>query len=305
MLDVCLLGTGGTVPLPSRWLTSCLLRCCGHSLLIDCGEGTQIALHKQSFSCRQIDTILLTHFHADHTAGLPGFLLTMAKSERTEPVTIIGPKGLQEILQGVMMIARYVPFEIRYIEIAGREQTFNIGEMKVTAFAVKHSVPTYGYRIEIDRRPKFDPDRARERGIPLKCWNRLQKGETVTDDMGNVYTPDMVLGEPRRGIRFVYTTDTRPTEYITEHAEEADLLIAEGMYGDPEKQENAVKNRHMTMQESAAIAARAGVRELWFTHYSPSMVEPEIYAEEIQQIFQKAVIAHDGKTAVLKFREGE
>ncbi len=303
MLDVCLLGTGGTVPLPNRWLTSCLLRCDGRSVLIDCGEGTQIALHRQSFSCRQIDTILLTHYHADHTAGLPGFLLTMAKSERTEPVTIIGPKGLEEILRGVMLIARYVPFEIRYMEIQSREQIFQIGNMRITAFAVKHSVPTYGYCIEVDRRPKFDPQKAQAAGIPLKLWSRLQKGETVTDENGNTYTPDMVLGKERKGIKMVYATDTRPVEYIAEHARGADLLIGEGMYGDPAKMENALKNRHMTMQECAAIAAKAGVRELWFTHYSPSMPDPGIYREEIQAVFANAVISHDGQTGTLKFQE--
>ena len=304
MLEVCLLGTGGTVPLPQRWLTSCYIRCRGESVLIDCGEGTQIALHEQKVSCKQIGTILLTHYHADHTAGLPGMLLTMAKSERTEPVTIIGPPGLKEFLDGVFAIARYVPFEIRYAELAEDEVYFQAGELKITAFAVKHSVKTYGYCFELNRSRRFDPEKARRNQIPVKLWSCLQKGEKAEAD-GVVYKPDQVLGEERKGLKMVYVTDTRPADVIYEHAKNADLLIAEGMYGDPECLEKAKKNRHMLMQESAAIAARAGVKRLWFTHYSPSVKEPEIYLEEIEKIYPGCVISHDGQRIDLAFENEE
>ena len=304
MLEVCLLGTGGTVPLPQRWLTSCLVRCQGSVLLIDCGEGTQIAMHEQKLSCRQIDTILLTHFHADHTAGLPGLLLTMAKSERTEPVTIIGPEGLKEFLDGVFAIARYVPFDIRYAELKDDEVSFDSGILHIKAFALKHSVRTYGYEISLDRGRRFDPAKAKDNNVPMKLWGRLQKGETVEMD-GIVYEPDMVLAEERKGLKMVYATDTRPTDAIKEHAKDADLLIAEGMYGDPESLEKAKKNRHMLMQEAAGIAKEANAKRLWFTHYSPSVKEPEIYREEIEKIFPGAVISQDGQTIDLAFEEDE
>ncbi len=302
MIDVCLLGTGGTVPLPDRWLTSLIVKWNGKSILVDCGEGTQIALAQQHKSPKEIDTILLTHYHADHTAGLPGLLLTMAKSERTEPVTIYGPKGLEEILHGVFAIARYVPFEIRYKEIRNREESFMIDDMKVTAFALQHSVPCFGYAFELARQPKFDVQRAQKLNLPKMYWGKLQKGETVEFE-GTTYTPDMVLGEPRKGLKIVYATDTRPVPYIENHAVNADLLIAEGMYGDPEKIENAKENRHMMMQECAAIAAKANVRELWFTHYSPSMHDPWQYEEELKNIFRYCIISKDGQNKDLAFQE--
>ena len=130
MIDVCLLGTGGTVPLPQRWLTSCLIRYQGSSILIDSGEGTQIALHKEGYSCKQIDAILLTHYHADHTAGIPGLLLSMAKSDRTEPVWIIGPKGLNNFIEGVMKIALYIPFQLHLLEYEENE-----------AYMIRHLCP--------------------------------------------------------------------------------------------------------------------------------------------------------------------
>lgn len=302
MIDLCLLGTGGTVPLPYRWLTSLLVKWNGHELLVDCGEGTQIALNAQSLSCRHIDTILLTHYHTDHTAGLPGLLLSMAKAERTEPVTIYGPKGIEEILKGVYLIARYVPFEIRYVEIRDTEYTFEIDGLEITSFNVRHSVPCIGYSFYYKRNPKFDREKAEKNNVPLKAWGRLQKGEKVEID-GNVYTPDMVLGNQRKGIHFVYTTDTRPTESIKQHSMNADLLIAEGMYGDIEKSEKATLNKHMTMQECADIARICNVKELWFTHYSPSMHDPFIYEDDIKKIFENVVISKDGQRTSLSFED--
>ena len=305
MLEACLLGTGGTVPLPARWLTSLLVRWEGKELLIDCGEGTQIAMHAHGYSCRHIDTILITHFHADHTAGLPGLLLSMAKADRTEPITIVGPKGLAEILKGVYIVARYVPFEIHYMELDQSEQSFDIDDLHITAFSLKHSVPCYGYELDLKRKPKFDVEKAKENYVPLQAWNALQKGETV--ELHNItYTPDMVMGGPRRGIKLVYATDTRPVPAIVEHATGADLLIAEGMYGDPEKLDNAKQNKHMMMSEAAEIAKRAAVKELWFTHYSPSMYEPLIYEAQMLGIFEHAVVSADGQKKDISFAdEGE
>lgn len=302
MIDVCLLGTGGTVPLPNRWLTSLLVKWSGHELLVDCGEGTQIALNAQSLSCRHIDTILLTHYHTDHTAGLPGLLLSMAKAERTEPVTIYGPKGIEEILKGVYLLARYIPFEIRYVEIRDSEYTFEVDGLQITSFHVRHSVPCLGYSFYLKRNPKFDREKAEALNIPIRSWGLLQKGETVEVE-GKTYTPDMVLGEERKGIHFVYTTDTRPTPSIKEHSKDADLMIAEGMYGDVEKSEKATLNKHMTMQECADIASQANVKELWFTHYSPSMHDPYIYEEDMKKIFSNCVISKDGEKKTLSFEE--
>ena len=253
MLDICLLGTGGMMPLPYRWLTSMMARCNGSSLLIDCGEGTQIALREKGWSPRSIDVICFTHYHADHISGLPGLLLTMGNAERHEPLLMIGPKGLERV---------------------------------VTA-------PRIG---------RFDAARAKEQGIPLKFWNPLQKGQTITDG-DKVYTPDMVLGEARRGLKVSYCTDTRPVPAIAEYAKDADLMICEGMYGEPDKQQKAREHKHMTMQEAAKLAAEAKPKELWLTHYSPSLNYPEEFMEGIRKIFPAAKAAKDGWTMELDFPE--
>lgn len=303
MLETVLLGTGGTVPLPQRWLTSLLVRWEGHEILIDCGEGTQIAMHQEGYSCRHIDAIFLTHFHADHTAGLPGLLLSMAKADRSEPIVIYGPKGLNKLLQGVMIIARHVPFAIQYVEYEEETAEFDVFDLHIKAVALQHSVPCYGYALELYRLPKFDPEKAKRNNVPLRCWNTLQKGNTVTWEDGNTYTPDMVLGEPRKGLKAVYATDTRPVPQIVQMAKGADLFIGEGMYGDMEKMANALENKHSMMQETAKLAAQAGVKELWLTHFSPSMPFPQNYQAMVQELFPGAVIAKDGQYKDLNFPE--
>lgn len=302
MLDLCLLGTGGMMPLPDRFLTSLLLRYNGHSVLIDCGEGTQIALRKHGCTCKSIDMILLTHFHADHIAGLPGLLLTMGNAERTEPVTIVGPHGIDRIVKAVRTIAPELPFETKTMEIGGQEGTFTADGLEITYFRVKHRVTCYSWEIRLHRQGRFDVGRARAQQIPLEFWNPLQKGQTC-EYQGRTLTPDMVLGEERKGLKIVYSTDTRPIQAIADHARGADLAIFEGMYGEDGMETKAKDKRHMTMQESAALAADADVRELWFTHFSPSMVYPEDYARKIRKIFPRAVIPKDGRRLTLNFED--
>ncbi len=302
MLDVCLLGTGGMMPLPYRFLTSLMMRYNGKSILIDCGEGTQIALREKGWSPKSIDIICFTHFHADHISGLPGMLLTMGNAERTEPLLMIGPKGLQRTVNALRTIAPELPFSIEFAEIEGPEQSFAFEGFQIEAFRVNHNVTCYGYCLTVERAGRFNPQRAAEYGIPVIFWSRLQKGETVTLD-GKTFTSDMVMGEKRKGLKVTYCTDTRPTESIVSHAGKSDLFVCEGMYGEPDKLAKAREYRHMTMYEAAQMAQRADVGELWLTHYSPSLLRPEEYMAGVRKIFPRAVAAKDGRSLELNFED--
>ena len=302
MLDVCLLGTGGMMPLPRRWLTALMTRYNGHSLLIDCGEGTQVAIKEKGWSFKPIDVICFTHYHGDHISGLPGLLLTMGNAERTEPLTLIGPKGLERVVNALRVIAPELPFELKFIEINGPEQVFEINGYRITAFKVNHNVLCYGYSLEILRQGKFSPERAREQGIPLQFWNPLQKGQTIEAE-GVTYTPDMVLGPARKGLKVTYTTDTRPTESILKNAPGSDLFICEGMYGEDDKLEKAKGYKHMTFREAATLARQSQVGEMWLTHYSPSLIRPDEFMDMVREIFPKAYPGKDGKTMEMNFEE--
>ena len=302
MLDICLLGTGGMMPLPYRWLTSMMARYNGTDILIDCGEGTQIALKEKGWSPKPIDVICFTHYHADHISGLPGMLLTMGNAERTEPLLLIGPKGLTKVVSALRVIAPELPFEVNCMELTEAEQTIAFDGFRIETYRVNHNVLCYGYNIVVERIGRFDVNRALQLNIPKNYWNRLQKGEIIETEAGTL-TPDMVLGEPRKGLKVTYCTDTRPTESIVRAAAGADLFICEGMYGEPEKQQKAREYKHMTFYEAAELARRADVKELWLTHYSPSLTRPEEYMREVRAIFPNAVAAKDGRSVDLMFEE--
>ena len=303
MLDICLLGSGGMMPLPYRWLTALMVRYNGSSLLIDCGEGTQIAIKEKGWSFKPIDVICFTHYHGDHISGLPGLLLTMGNAERTEPLTLIGPKGLERVVNALRVIAPELPFPIIYKEINGNEETFELADgYRLKAFRVNHGILCYGYTLELDRAGKFQLQKAMEQEIPKQYWSRLQKGETITDEQA-VYTPDMVLGPPRKGIKLTYCTDTRPVPAIVENASGSDLFICEGMYGEKDKDAKAREHKHMTFYEAAKLARDAQVGEMWLTHYSPSLTKPQYYMDEVRRIFPRAKAGKDGMTAELMFED--
>lgn len=170
--------------------------------------------------------------------------------------------------------------------------------LTVTAISLRHKVPCLGYRLDMPRPGRFDPQAAVERGVPVVLWSRLQKGEALEG-----FTPADVLGPPRRGLRLLYATDTRPVPQLAQMGQEADLMILEGMFGDPKKESRAAESCHMTMAEAAAIAAQARAKALWLTHYSPANPHPEEYEPSAQEIFPEALAARDGQRIQLRFPE--
>ncbi len=303
MIDICLLGSGGMMPLPYRYLTSLIVRYNGKCVLIDCGEGTQIAMKKKGISAKPIDMILFTHYHADHISGLPGLLLTMGNAERKEPLTLVGPKGLERVVNALRVIAPELPFEIKFIEITTPEETIELPGEKdfhIHCYRVNHNVTCYCYSMELSRAGKFDPVRAAELGIPKQMWGKLQKGEQITVD-GQTFVPDMVMGPARKGLKLAYATDSRPCAGIEKAAQDADLFICEGMYGEDEKLPKAKEHKHMTFREAAQIAAKAKPKEMWLTHYSPALVRPDEFMPMVKEIFPQAYAGKDGKSRELKF----
>ncbi|MBC7765968.1 MAG: ribonuclease Z [Hyphomonadaceae bacterium] len=293
MIDICLLGSGGVIPLPNRWLTSLLVKFKGKMLLIDCGEGTQIPLAMTKWGFKHLDAILFTHYHADHVAGLPGLLLTIGNAGRVVPLTLIGPVGLAETFEGLTVIAPTLPYAIKLIILPTNyfvEVAFN--DICIKSNPIDHTLPGLAYSIEIKRQGKFDAMRAKKHNIPVNLWGVLQNGESITVD-DSVITPDMVLGAPRKGIKLCYCTDSRPTDSMVDFIKDADLFICEGMYGDQTDASKAVNKKHMLFTEAAQLAKDGGVKEMWLTHYSPSLKEPELFVEGARDVFARTVVGTD------------
>lgn len=303
MLDICLLGSGGMMPLPKRFLTALLVRCEGHNVLIDCGESTQVALHMSGFSTKNIDHILITHFHGDHVCGLPGLLMTIANNHREEPLHIWGGEGLRRIVEGLTVVCPVLPFRLVVHELPFKiPSSFEAAGMTVTTQPVHHRVPCLAYSLYLPRAGRFDAERARALEIPVRHWSHLQRGETIEAD-GRVFTPEDVMGPERRGLRVSYATDCRPSGGIVDMARDSDLFVAEGLYGDDAKREDAASKGHMVYSEAARMARDAGVRELWLTHFSPAMLNPREYLPVARAIFPESYAGHNLKMTTLRFED--
>ncbi|MCL2407870.1 MAG: ribonuclease Z [Defluviitaleaceae bacterium] len=305
MLDISLLGTGGMVPMPNRYLTSMLCRYNGRMLLVDCGEGTQISMKVLGWGYKNIDCICFTHFHADHIAGLPGLLLAISNSERIEPLTIVGPPGLEHVVRSLLVIAPEINFEINIMELPVREHSeipVPLTEFYLSILPLDHGKPCFGYRISTKRGARFDLERAKSLNLPVKLWGRLQRSETVEYE-GKAYTPDMVLGAERKGFTLSYVTDTRPIRRISDFVKNSDLFICEGLYGDPEKTEQAREHKHMTYADAATLARDGNVGALWLTHFSPAMINTKEFLPLARGIFPSTWAAYDRITKTFKFEE--
>ena len=303
MIDLLLLGNGSMQPLPDRWLSSLLIRCGSELILFDCGEGTQIVYRSFSWGFRKLSAICLSHFHADHVAGLPGMLFCLANAGRTEPVTIYGPRGTAEIVRGLCVIVPGLPFDLYVRELADGDQVELPGKLKGSVVEGQHrGVPVLAWRFDLARGPRFDRAAADALGLPQPMWGRLQAGETVTWN-NRTYGPELVMGPARSGIAFGVITDTRPLPIFSEQMAGVDLLVAESTYLDPVDHEKAVDFAHMTLDEACAIATDAGAKQLLLTHFSAAYPQPLAYAEQARARFPNAEIGVSGWTTTLSFPE--
>jgi ribonuclease Z len=302
MIAAVLLGTGGMLPLPGRWLSSLLVRVNGELTLFDCGEGTQVAWRESGWGFRRLGAICVSHTHADHVAGLPGLMHAVAHAGRTEPISLFGPAGTADVVCGLRTIAPVLPFTVRVTELEGGERFSLPGGLIGSCEPGDHALPVLAYRADLFRARPFLPNNARALEVPIQLWRRLQAGERVSWS-GRSAVPDEVLGPPRSGLAVAYVTDTRPVQPFVEFLAGVDLLVCEGTYGSDDDLAKAERNRHMTFQEAATLARQAAAHRLWITHFSPSLAEPELFTRNATSIYPAAMVGYDGLTIDIPFRD--
>lgn len=307
MIDFLMLGTGGSMPMPARFLSAGLISYKGRKILIDCGEGTQVSMRISNCGFKTIDVICITHVHGDHIVGLPGLLGTIGNSGRTEPLTIIGPEGIVKVIEGLRTIAEYLPYEVNIIENPKDKIILNNGfingEVEIKTCILDHSSPCIGYNFNIKRTPRFNVESAIKNNVPKLLWARLQKKEDEIEYEGRVYYREMILGEERKGIKISYITDSRPVPAIVDFIYGSDLFVCEGTYGDDNDIIKAEKNKHMTFREAGALAQMGNVKKLLLTHFSTAMVNPEEFIGNALEEFKNSEVAYDRYELNLNFTE--
>jgi ribonuclease Z len=253
---------------------------------------------------RRLSAICISHTHADHIAGLPGLLHTVANAGRTAELAIYGPRGLGDVVEGLRMIAPTLPFSVRVTELAdGAAFTLPAG-LRGRCVEGEHQLPVLAFRVDLPRHRAFLPERAQALGIPLHLWRTLQAGNQVAWERGQA-TPDQVLGPQRQGLAVSYVTDTRPLPAIVELVAGSDLLVCEGTYGSDDDLAKAIAHRHMTFREAATLAQDAGATRLWITHFSPALDDPAAFAGVAKAVFANTTVGFDGLTERLVFVDAD
>ena len=277
-MEAFILGCGGMMPLPYRHLTSVLLRREGDLFLFDCGEGTQVSLRRLNLKWKKIDAIFISHTHADHVTGLPGILMLNAQVDRTEPLYIYGPPKIKEYVEtSRKVLDMYINYPIVVKEIEAPCVVHSGKDFYIRAFPLDHTKVCVGYTLEeLDRPGEFNPDKARELGVPVgPLWAQLQNGFEVQSAEGTTVKPEQVLGQKRSGRKFSFVTDTLYKTTIADEVRGSDLLVCEGMF-EEELIDQAREKKHMTATQAATIARDANVRRMCMIHYSPRYTDREL-----------------------------
>jgi len=304
-LSIRLLGTSASRPTVERNVSSLAVHREGETLMFDCGEGTQRQMMRWGVSFA-LEDIFFTHMHADHLLGVVGLMRTMALQGRTERLRLWGPRGSARVLKRAESLGfERATFPVEIIELESNQRIERAG-YAIVAFPVDHrGSASVGFAIvEEERKGRFNPDLARELGIPEgPLWGQIHRGQAVTLDDGRVIEPSVLVGEKRAGRSVVITGDTRPCAATIDAARGADLLIHESTFGD-EEAERAVETGHSTAREAAQVAREAGVRRLLLTHFSARYSRDAIELErEARQVFAETKVGKDGMEIEVPFSD--
>lgn len=293
------LGSGGVCPLPNRDLTALYVQNQGTSLLIDCGENTQVAAKRSDVSLFNISAILLTHLHADHILGLPGLFSSFAQGNRTKPLVIYGPTGTIPAVSACLKLVSQITFSVLPIEIKAKE-TISFPDMNVSVIPLQHSITCYGYAITVDRQPAYNANVVEQKGLTSEIVSLLQKGYAI--ERSNEYIDIQTLfGDIRDTFKLVYATDTGYCNALVNACTDANVAILDASYGDASlipKDNSKISKKpadiHMTFSQAATVASRANVKNLILTHFTPTMPDPDNYLFNATKIFPNSVCAYTG-----------
>ncbi|MDB4889728.1 MAG: Ribonuclease [Gemmatimonadetes bacterium] len=304
-LSIRLLGTSASRPTVERNVASVAIVREGETLLFDCGEGTQRQMMRYGVSF-SLEDIFFTHFHADHVIGVIGLMRTMSLQGRSEALRFWGPRGAIRLLKRAEefgMDRLSFPIEIAELE---PEQRIERKDYAIVPYAVDHrGARALGYAIvEDERKGRFNPDHARELGIPEgPLWGEIHRGRAVTLDDGRVIAPSELVGAPRSGRKVVVTGDTRPCAATIEAARGADVLVHEATFGD-EEAARAIETGHSTAREAAMVARDAGVGTLLLTHFSARYSrDASDLGKEARQCFERTIVGKDGLELEVAYRD--
>ena len=305
MLEVKLLGTGGLLLSKRRMLTSMLVKYNDVKLLFDCGEGTQLAFIKEDESAKDLDAIYLSNFHREHITGISGMIELMKQSEKVTPLTIIGPKGVVEVVKGLLVTPEIIKFKINYIEFD--TLTSNPDEnsrlvylkdgLKITAFRLRHTIPSFGYTIEATKPRELNKEAVEEIGLEDELCKAVLAGKTIALN-GKTVNPEIFLKKVEQLAKVTYCMDTGVCSEIVKNAVNSNVFIANCLRFAPRDAELAAKEKYLEVHDAAKLAKECNVKEFWMVGTASRIVEMVRNLEYARNHFQDTLIPEDGHKKV-------
>jgi ribonuclease Z len=319
-MELIILGSAAATPMKERNLSSLAIKYKNLTILFDCGEDFQRRFVEAGLKFNKPLKIFISHFHGDHIIGLPGFLFRLSLNERTAPLSICGPQNLFLYLflhKRILGLKANYPLKIfeidhtnnKIIQYEGLDsenprKILNIEDNVIhnsKSFMIKyalvdHSTTSYAYSfIEKPRYGKFNPERAKEIGIPeSRLWKLLQEGKEI-DFEGKKIDPlkEGIVGPNRPGRKITYSGDTAPTESLIKLGMNSDILIHEATFS-KKLAEIAVEKKHSTSVDAALDAKKMNAKQLILTHISARYQEDAIILlEEAKKIFPNTLLGED------------
>ncbi|MDD1743610.1 MAG: ribonuclease Z [Methanomassiliicoccales archaeon] len=287
------LGTGGSLPSPKRNVTAVAVQVGSEIVLFDCGEGTQRQFMFSSASFMKVSSVFISHLHGDHFLGLPALVQSMSFNGRERQLRVFGPPGMCATMKSILGLGYFSPsFEIAVRDLKDGDVVVE-GDFTVKAVEVEHTVPSLGYVMEGPPKPgRFNLEKAKELGVPSgPLFGSLQEGRTVEID-GRSITPSMVLGAPRRGLKFAISGDTRPSQRFEDAAHCSDVLVHESTVTS-DLLVDAKEYGHTTAKQAAELAKRAKVGSLFLYHISSRYEDPQPLLDEARAVFPSTYVAED------------
>ncbi|MCH7850177.1 MAG: ribonuclease Z [Nanoarchaeota archaeon] len=292
-IKVTFLGTGSSIPTARRNHTAALIQYKNEMILLDCGEGTQRQFRKAKISMGKITRILLSHWHGDHSLGLPGLLSTMIMGGYGKNLKVYGPRGSKKKMRDFLDLFGIDPGKLR-LEVFEVEDTvfFDEGDFILEAKSQDHSCPVNGYSFIIKEKNRIDREKLAKLKIPNSpLIGKLNMGETVEIDGKKIDGKKLLYKEKSRKISFI--VDSRYNENAIALSKNADLLICESSFSKDEG-DLARDHAHMTSKEAATIAKKAKVQSLALIHLSQRYdMIPKKILSEAKETFKNVIVAED------------
>ena len=292
-MKLVFLGTSAAQPTENRGLSCICLERDGEILMFDAGEAAQISYMKSGLGWNKKMKIFVTHLHGDHCVGILGLLQTMSMQNRSEPLEIFGPGGIEEFIAANIKVLNFgLSFPI-LINTIKDEKIFEDEKFSIHTCKANHSITAFSYLFEEKDKPgRFNIEKAKELGIPEgELWNKLQNGNEITVNE-KIIKPEQVLGEKRPGKKIGISGDTMPTKELEEFFQECDYLVFNSTFLETEKQK-AQDTCHSTAKQAATVARNAKVKNLVLTHFSARYRDEVEHLKEAKEIHDSVITAKD------------